>query len=306
MTSPPVMRVEDLGKVYGKKHALSGVTFEVRPGDLFGFLGPNGAGKTTTIRIALGLIRASAGRVFLFGRRRRGAALAEMGRIGAMVEVPSFYPHLSGRENLRTLAVLSGTPRSEVERVLGIVRMTGAAGDPVRTYSQGMRQRLGIAQALLGNPEFLVLDEPTNGLDPHGVQEIRELLVRLNREEGLTLLVSSHQLDEIEAVCNRVAILRQGRLLITGDVDGIVTEDRVTYRLAVTDRPAAIAALGDDFPVREGADGLRVKVTGDAVTGVVERLVRAGVGVREVVPERLSLLDYFLRVTEGEEVDLGR
>ncbi len=305
---PPaeVLRIEELTKVYGRKRALDGVSFTVREGDVFGFLGPNGAGKTTTIRIVLGLIRATSGRVFLFGKRRRGAALAALARLGAVVEIPRFYPYLSGRGNLEVLAMLSGVrSREAVDRVLAVVRLEEAADDPVRTYSQGMRQRLGIAQALLADPELVLLDEPTNGLDPHGVQEMREMIAELNRERGITFVISSHQLLEIEQICNRVAILRKGRLLVTGDVDRILSTETVIHRLVVDDVERAAAALGDRFPREEGP-ALRIRTSRDRVPEAVEALVRAGVRVREVVPERLTLEEYFLRVTEGSEVDLGR
>jgi ABC-2 type transport system ATP-binding protein len=300
-----VLRVENLVRTYGKKRALDGISFTVRRGDVFGFLGPNGSGKTTTIRIVLGLVRASAGRVFLFGEPRRSPALDALSRTGAMVEVPRFYEGLSGRRNLRAFATLSGIPAAAVEPALESVRLLPAADEPVGNWSQGMRQRLGIAQALLGEPDLVILDEPTNGLDPHGVHEMRELITRLNRERQMTFLVSSHQLTEIEQIANRVAILRKGRLLVTGEVEEILAGEQATWRIEVSDAAEAVRALGED--AREaGGRHVRLPTTRAEVPGLVRRLVEAGLDVGEVRAERRSLEDYFLRVTEGEEADLGR
>jgi ABC-2 type transport system ATP-binding protein len=299
-----VLHVEDLHRRYGRKKALDGISFTVRRGDVFGFLGPNGAGKTTTIRIVLGLIRATRGRVRLFGRPRRGAALSALGRIGAVVEAPRFYPGLSGRQNLGLLATLSGVPSSRIAPALETVRLTEAADEAVRGYSQGMRQRLGIAQALLSEPEFVILDEPTNGLDPHGVMETRRLIVELARKREITFLVSSHQLIEIEAIANRVAILRRGKLLVTGDLDEILAGETTRYRFVVSEPERAAPILGCAGADPEGR--LRIETAEAEVPELVRRLVSANIEVREVVRERRTLEDYFLEKTRREEADLGR
>ena len=175
-----MIRVQNLTKAFGDIRAVDGISFTIEEGEIVGFLGPNGAGKTTTIRIVTGLIRATSGTVHLFGVERRGPALGAMARIGAMVEIPRFYPHLTGRGNLRVLGTLSGVEDGgAIDRALDTVRLTEAADEAVRTYSQGMRQRLGIAQALLADPDLVLLDEPTNGLDPSGVREIRRLIADL-------------------------------------------------------------------------------------------------------------------------------
>ena len=308
MSGSEILRVEGLTKAYGRKKALDGVSFTVMRGDVFGFLGPNGAGKTTTIRIVTGLIRATSGTVHLFGEPRRGAALAAMSRLGAMVEIPCLYAHLSGRANLGVLGTLSGVDDAEeLTRALDTVRLTDAADDPVRTYSQGMRQRLGIAQALLAEPELVILDEPTNGLDPAGVHEMRRLIARLNAERGVTFLISSHQLLEVEQLANRVAILRKGEVLVEGDVSEILSAETDRHRIATDDPERARAAIAGEFEVEEGpGGGLRVRVGREEVAGLVRKLVSAGIGVREVTPERANLEDFFLRVTEGEEPDLGQ
>jgi len=304
LTTDDVLLVENLTRRYGRKRALDDVSFGVRRGEIFGFLGPNGAGKTTAIRIALGLIRATSGRVFLFGEPRRGAALSAMARIGAVVEAPRFYTRLSGRENLYLLAALSGTPRSRIDEVLTTVRLTEAAGEAVGGYSMGMRQRLGIAQALLAEPEFIILDEPANGLDPHGVREMRQLVTDLNRERGITFLISSHQLSEVEEIAHRVAILRKGRLVATGEVGEILTRKRAVQRIRVADPDAARAVLPD---AEVGPDGvLRVPAAATDVPHLVRDLVGAGIDILEVRAERATLEEFFLEATDDGEADLGR
>ncbi len=304
-----VLRVDGLTRRYGRRLALDGVTFAVRRGDVFGFLGPNGAGKTTAIRIILGLVRADSGTVTLFSERGRRASIAARTRIGAMVEIPRFYNHLSGRRNLEVLGLLAGlTDRDRIDGVLGEVGLAPAADDAVGTYSQGMRQRLGIAQALLAEPDLVLLDEPTNGLDPHGVHEMRRLIGRLNRERGTTFLISSHDLNELEQVAGRVAILRQGRLVVTGAVAEILAGETGALLAEVDDPARAVAALSPDLAAGPDTrpDTVRVRAGPEAAPRVAERLVRAGIALRGLRHERATLEDYFLRVTEGEGADLGR
>jgi ABC-2 type transport system ATP-binding protein len=223
-----VLRTEQLTKHYGRFPAVSNLNLEVRRGDVFGLLGPNGSGKTTTLGMILGLIWPTAGRVFLFGNpitddQARRAALQ---RIGAIVEQPAFYPYLTGRENLLGVATFAGLPtdattRARIEEVLIQVGLAGRARDAYRKYSLGMKQRLGIAAALLTNPELIVLDEPTNGLDPAGMVEVRALIGQL-AQRGITVLLSSHLLHEVQQVCTRVAILKQGVLLAQGAVSDLL------------------------------------------------------------------------------------
>ena len=306
MVAAEVLRVEGLTKRYRGRIALEEVTLGVRPGEVYGLLGPNGAGKTTLLRIALGLIRPTSGRVLLFGNERRGAALAAHGRLGALVEIPRFLPYLSGRENLRALGVLSGADDPEgLRRALETVRLTEAADQPVRGWSQGMRQRLGIAQALLGEPELVLLDEPTNGLDPHGVREILAVIQTLSRDRGLAVLVSSHQLAEVERIANRVAILAKGRLLAEGDLDRLLRREVTRHRLVVDDAAAATRVIGEEGPPR--ADGaLGVRATPDEVPDLVRRLVEAGVAIREVAPVRPTLEYVFLELTNASGAGHGR
>ncbi|MCU0724891.1 MAG: ABC transporter ATP-binding protein, partial [Planctomycetes bacterium] len=289
--------------------ALRDVSFSVERGDVFGFLGPNGAGKTTTIRILLGLVRPTGGTVTVFGERGRRASIAARTRIGALIEIPRFYPWLSGRGNLEVLARLAGGPeRDRIEAVLDEVGLASAAEDAVSTYSQGMRQRLGIAQALLGEPELVILDEPTNGLDPHGVRDMKQLIADRNRLRGTTFILSSHQLPEVERMANRVAILRRGELIASGPVAELLGREHATLLVRVSDRARASAALRDSFTVSEqpGASDLAVHAGAGEAPRVAEALVAAGAGLLELHVRKPTLEDYFLRVTEGEGADLGR
>src|SRR5437588_11013631 len=214
-----VLQTEQLTKKYRRRVVVDRLSLTVERGDIFGFLGQNGAGKSTTIRMALGLVRPTSGRVKVLDHDMSRQPLRVLKSIGAIIEAPAFYENFSGRQNLRMLAAMSGGAEQErIEMVLEIVGLSKRARDPVRVYSHGMRQRLGIAQALLPGPEFIILDEPTDGLDPRGIREVRMLLPRLRDERGLTILLSSHLLNEVECICDTVAIIDGGRLLYQGAI----------------------------------------------------------------------------------------
>jgi ABC-2 type transport system ATP-binding protein len=219
MTPPPspVLAAEHLAKRYGDRQAVADVSFSVGRGEVFGFLGPNGAGKSTTIRMIVGLVRPTSGRVLVAGRDLAADRDAALARLGCIVESPDFYGYLTGRENLEHFARMIGPAAlARVGELAELVRLRERLDDRVRTYSLGMRQRLGIAQALLGDPDLLVLDEPANGLDPAGIHELRNLLRRLADQRGLGVFVSSHLLGEVEKVCDRIAIVHRGRVLAAG------------------------------------------------------------------------------------------
>lgn len=303
-----------LTKRYGDIAAVDALDLDVERGQLYGFLGPNGAGKTTTIRMALGLILPSAGEVDLLGQPVR-ADRAPLERVGALVEEPAFWKYLSGRKNLEYFARAgAGADRTgtrarlgRIDEVLESVGLTAAAGKRVKAYSQGMRQRLGLALALLGDPELLVLDEPTNGLDPSGMREMRVLLRRL-ADAGTTIFVSSHLLSEVEAMCDRVGVMAQGRLVAQGPPSSLRgATDRV--RVEVDDAAAArsVAARLPGVGVTEGpergAGALRVTFAdGVAAADLNAALVGAGVRVHALAPERDSLEDVFLHLVEGADV----
>src|SRR6476660_8322679 len=226
--SDVALQTEELTKRFGARTAVDRLSLQVERGDIYGFLGPNGAGKSTTLRMLLGLVKPTSG-VIKFALRASGwEYLRARSRVGAIIETPAFYENFSGRRNLQLLASLSGgATKKRVDEVLDIVDLRDRAGDPFKVYSYGMRQRLGIAQALLPTPEFIILDEPTNGLDPQGIQQTRQLIRRLRNDLRLTVLLSSHLLTEIEQLCNRVGIIHEGRLLYEGGPEALVTPSKV-------------------------------------------------------------------------------
>jgi ABC-2 type transport system ATP-binding protein len=296
-----------LTKRYGDVDVVGGLDLRVERGELYGFLGPNGAGKTTTIRMALGLIRPSGGEVHLLGRSIASSERANaLERTGAMIEEPSFYRFLSGRRNLEAFAKAGrhrGDVRNRLARIdetLDRVGLADAGIKRVRAYSQGMRQRLGIALALLGRPEILVLDEPTNGLDPSGMREIRRLLRSL-ADDGTTVFVSSHLLGEVEAVCDRVGVLSRGRLVAEGPPSTLRGGDRAALRIEVDDVERALRVLSSVPGVDATATPSGLSCTLSDSTGPADvnaALVRAGVRVSALVPERRSLEDVFLELVE--------
>jgi ABC-2 type transport system ATP-binding protein len=293
-----------LVKRYGDVVALAGVDLTVERGDVYGFLGPNGAGKTTALRILLGLIRPTAGEARLFGRDPRMELPEALDGVGGFVETPAFYTYLSGRKNLELLAGydLDGG-RDRIDALLRLVDLDRRARDRVGTYSQGMRQRLGIAAALLRNPRLLVLDEPTNGLDPAGMRDVRGLVQRL-AGEGITVLLSSHLLAEVEEVCTRVAIIRQGSIAYEGSLEGLRARAATTYRLRVTDVARARSLLAGREDVRQLAvEGAELTFSAEEATAVqISRaLVNADIGIAALIPESASLERLFFELTEQSE-----
>lgn len=288
----------DLGKRYGRVDAVYSLDFDVNEGELVGFLGPNGAGKTTTMRMLCGLVRPTSGNCSILGRKVPGPSLRQ---VGTMIEEPSFYPYMSGRANLRHSALLHGTvPPERVEEVLEFVGMERAAGKRVSAYSQGMRQRLGLARALLWRPKVLILDEPTNGLDPVGIAEVRGMLKAV-AEEGTTVLVSSHILAELEKLVERVLVIEKGRLLYGGSLEGLlrqIDEQRIPYLLDATIRAELEAALSDLGYDWEAVGELRVRVFVPESAGqsLISRLSGLGVRLTQVRREETSLEGAYLRL----------
>ena len=300
----PVIEIEGLRKEYwrrsGRTVAVDGLDLSVAEGSIYGFLGPNGSGKTTTIRMMLGLVRPTSGRVRLFGEDVPAALPHALRRVGAIVESPALFPTLSGRENLRILARIDKIGAGHVERVLDQVGLTDRAGDIVRKYSLGMRQRLGLAAALLKDPALVVLDEPANGLDPAGIRQVRELLRTLGRE-GRTVFVSSHILAEVEHVCDTVAILRRGRCVAAGTVpDVMASAGPAGVLVKVDDLSAGLDVLRRATLDVERVDGhLRVGTSMGA--GEITRLLATEhLWVTELRSDERSLEDLFLDLTTDE------
>jgi ABC-2 type transport system ATP-binding protein len=290
-----------LTRRFGSLTAVDHLDLQVPKYSVYGFLGPNGAGKTTTIRLLLGLIRADAGQVHLFGQPLRRNRIALLRRVGALVESPSLYPNLTGRENLEVTRRLSGGGRAQIERVLRTVRLEGAAGRRVRGYSNGMRQRLGLALALLNQPELLILDEPTNGLDPSGMQEIRELIGRLPVEYGVTVFLSSHLLAEVEQVATHIGIIQEGRLRFQGSLDALQAQMEEQVVLGV-DQPAEAQALlqrAGWTTHQNGGQRITVAANGRSDAALINaQLVGGGVSLFHLSLEQPTLEDIFMTLTQ--------
>ncbi len=303
-----VLKTSGLSKRYGSRWAVRELELSVPRGEVFGFLGPNGAGKTTTIRMMLGLVSPTSGSVSINGIDARRDPIGALSGVGAIVETPAFYGYLTGRQNLDVLGRISGGVKpSRADEVLELVGLLPRADDKVSGYSQGMRQRLGIAQALLAWPDIIVLDEPTNGLDPSGMREIRGLIRRLASEFGITVFLSSHLLYEVEAVCGRVAVINEGRLVAEGRVDELLKSETVRLDVRVSDTARA-RAVAEGLGLAEGltvsTDGvLGMQLPAKKVALVNRLLVEAGVDVYSLIPHSPSLEELFLDLTGGRSAD---
>jgi ABC-2 type transport system ATP-binding protein len=299
-----VIETSGLRRSFGAVRAVDGIDLSVPQASVFGFLGPNGAGKTTTIRMLLGLVKPDSGSVLLFGRPLEGERTSLLKRVGALVESPSIYPHLTGQENLRLTATLTGASRPQIDRALGIVRLEKDANRLAREYSTGMQQRLGVALALVSQPELLVLDEPTNGLDPGGIREMRDLVRTLPSKEGVTVFVSSHLLSEIEQTATHVGIVHRGRVLFAGALDALQTVRRPRIRIEVGDLPRASSILtANGWTTESDLPSKILYVIGPDVrpdtAGTLNRLlVSADVDVFHLAFDRPSLEETFLAMTE--------
>ncbi len=296
-----VVEARGLVKTYGDITAVDHVDLTVEAGDVYGYLGPNGAGKTTSLRMLLGLIRPSSGSARLFGRDPMIDGVRALEGVAGFVEAPRFYPYLSGRKNLELVAALDGgDARSHIDAALDTVDLTDRAKDRVGGYSHGMRQRLGIAGALIRRPQLLLLDEPATGLDPAGMRDMRAL-IRTLADSGITVLLSSHLMNEVEELCNRVAIIRAGRIVYEGGLDELRASAAGSYTLRTSDdalatQICAIHADLHDFSVTPG--GLRVRADEAAIEALSLELARSGVALRSLVPDAASLEERFFALTE--------
>jgi ABC-2 type transport system ATP-binding protein len=309
----PAIETSGLVKRFGERTAIDGVDLRVPRGVAFGFLGPNGAGKTTMIRVLLGLTRASAGSMKVLDHPVPAERALALHRVGAIVEEPSFHRHLTGRENLRIVAAVRGGDASErITPSLARVGLAERADDKVKSYSMGMRQRLGVARCLLADPLLLILDEPTNGLDPGGIQEFREMIRAMVEQEGRTVFISSHLLDEVEKICDAAAIVDRGKIITQGAITELAEGGGARHEmiLGVDDPELALGALGRSqlvLEARRSDEGLRVVLAGDPHTAALvnAELVHAGVGVTRLEPVRHSLEERFLDITSRLDADLA-
>jgi ABC-2 type transport system ATP-binding protein len=298
------LSVHNLKKVIGKKEIIKGISFELKEGEVFGFLGPNGAGKTTTIRMVVGLIKPTSGSIKIGGYNIEENFEEAMKHLGCIVENPELYPYLSGYDNLLHFAnMLEGIGKERISEVTKLVGLKERIHDRVKTYSLGMRQRLGIAQALLGRPKVLILDEPTNGLDPAGIREMREFIRFLAEEEGLSVLVSSHLLSEIQLLCDRVAIISRGTVIKTDSVHNLLSNrERVVWRFHPIEEAKQV--LRSVTTIEEREDGsISTEYDELKVAEWNKMLVEEGISVTEMNRKMPVLEDLFLELTGGDSIE---
>ena len=304
MENQPVIQVKNLSKKFGSFEAVKDVSFTVNKGDVFGFLGPNGAGKSTTIRCLLSLIKPDSGSIEIFGKSiftHRNYILA---RTGSIIEKPDFYKYLSAQKNLEIFARISGAKVSqkEITEMLDFVGLGNRAKDRVKGFSHGMKQRLGIAQTLLHKPDLIVLDEPTTGLDPQGIIEIRNLILRLKTEQNKTILLSSHQLSEIELIANRMVIINQGRSIVEGNVQELLNNEETVVRVEIDSSDKAIELIKNHLLIstidRISATVFEVVMVKSRVPELSKLFVDAGLQIQAIEPKR-KLEDYFIKIIQS-------
>ncbi|PFO81890.1 ABC transporter ATP-binding protein [Bacillus cereus] len=300
-----ILSVRNVKKVIGKKTLVENISFDVKQGEVFGFLGPNGAGKTTTIRMLVGLIKATEGEITVGGYHIKEDFQKAMRQIGSIVENPELYTYLTGWENLKQFArMLGGISDERILEIAKMVHLDERIHDKVKTYSLGMKQRLGIAQALLGNPKLLILDEPTNGLDPAGIREMREFIHKLVKEENMSVFISSHLLSEVQMICDRVAIIHKGKMITVAPIEELIktASDRVEW--VVTPISQALEILKTSTEVREiSIDNERLLCRMDIATisNWNKRFVESGIAVHSVKELVFTLEDLFIELTRSEQ-----
>ena len=295
-----IIETHDLCKQYGNTLRVAHLDLDVPEGSIYGFLGPNGAGKSTTLKMILGLVRPTAGNIKVLGKKMDGAnRLSILRQVGSLIESPSYYGHLTGEENLRIVQTLRGVPEKNIREVLQIVRLDGQRGKKLAHYSLGMKQRLGLAAALLGYPKLLILDEPTNGLDPAGIQEMRELICSLPERFGMTVVVSSHLLSEIDQMADHVAIIREGELVFQDTLEALHGRSRHHLALRTTNNAVARAVLQErSVPCQEEEGYLILPILSDELAAQLTRLLaERHLGVIRLEERQKSLEDIFLELT---------
>jgi ABC-type multidrug transport system ATPase subunit len=295
-----VIEVKNLNKKFGDFEAIKNVSFHVNEGDVFGFLGPNGAGKSTTIRCLLSLIRPNRGEIQLFGKPLHTNRKEILANIGCIIEKPDFYKYLSAQKNLEIFARISGAEVSakEIQAMLEFVGLADRAKDKVKGFSHGMKQRLGIAQTLLHKPDLIILDEPTTGLDPQGIIEVRNLILRLKNEQHKTILLSSHQLSEIEMIANRMVIINKGLSLVEGSVSDLLNSEELIVKFEVNDAGKAKAALLNYTVDALNPTTIEILLNRNEISSINKKLVEANVLVNAIEPKR-KLEDFFIKTIQN-------
>lgn len=292
-----IVQIKGLSKEIKNKKIVSDLSFDIYEGEVFGFLGPNGAGKTTTIRMMVGLMSITEGDVIINGNSIKTDFEKAVANIGAIVENPELYKFLSGYDNLMQYArMVKGITKEKIDEVVELVGLTSAIRSKVKTYSLGMRQRLGLAQCLLHDPKVLILDEPTNGLDPAGIREMRDYLQKLTREKGMAVIVSSHLLSEMEMMCDRIGIIQKGELVGVQTVNELINEESQTYIVEVSDISSAQKILSV-YSVDVSKGDLYVQASREDVPDIIEKLVHAGVKIYGIKVNSKTLEDRFLEIT---------
>ena len=295
-----ILKCEKINKSFGKKHVLKDVTLELSPGDIMAFIGPNGSGKTTTIKLILGLQTINRGKVTINDYNIEKEYSKAIERVGAIVENPDLYMYLSGRKNMQLIAnMYKQVGKERVEEVINLVGLKERIDDKVSTYSLGMRQRLGIAQALLHKPNILILDEPTNGLDPEGIKELRDLLVKVAKTDNMAILISSHQLSELESFCTKVCIIKNGVIIDTREVKELKKDFESYYTIEVNDTKNIKIANTEIINSTE----LKVNATPEEISNIVKMLVESKVNIYSVTKKIITLEEAFLKKTGGNIID---
>ncbi|MEI5905723.1 ABC transporter ATP-binding protein [Bacillus spongiae] len=301
------VRFKNVSKMIGRKKIIDSLSFDVRPGEVFGFLGPNGAGKTTSIRMMVGLIEMTSGDIQIAGHSIKTEYSKAISNVGAIVENPELYKFLTGYQNLNHYARMhKGISKEKIDEMVELVGLTKRIHEKVKTYSLGMRQRLGIAQALLHNPKVLILDEPTNGLDPAGIREIRDYIRKLAKEQNISVIVSSHLLAEMEMMCDRIAIIQNGKLVDVQSVNDFVEGDKQTYQFEVSSLEKIEVIMSEElsqFSYKIVNEHLHIQLQKQQISDVVKVLVDHGLFVLSVTSTKKTLEDRFLEITHEKEVE---
>lgn len=295
-----VLKCDNISKVIKKKQILNNVSFELNEGEILGFIGPNGAGKTTTIKLILGLQSITSGMVKINGYDVQKDFVHAIERVGAIVENPDFYMYLSGRKNLELVAnMYKGVTKERIHEVVKLVGLENRINDKVSKYSLGMRQRLGIAQAIINKPNLLVLDEPTNGLDPEGIKELREFLVKLSKEENMAIFISSHNLAELESFCNKICIIKNGEIIENSSIEELKSEkidEKNIYTVEIND--TKLLEKDEKISIIDGTH-FKLIIEKENVPEFIEMLINKNVKIYEIKEERVSLEEAFLKKTGG-------
>ena len=304
MERKKVLECHDLHKKFGKKEILKGISLEVNEGDILGFIGPNGAGKTTTIKLILGLQSITSGSVKINGYDIQKDFTNAIKKVGTIVENPDLYMYMSGYENLKMISNLyTGVTKERIDEVINLVGLENRIKDKVSKYSLGMRQRLGIAQAILHKPNLLVLDEPTNGLDPEGIKQIKDLIVKLAKEENMAVLISSHNLLELESFCTKVTIIKNGEIVETSTIEEAKKVNKESIYHLVVDKVIEVSNILENKVERIDDENIQVYAKKEEIPEIIEKLVTSGVKIYSVYPEEMSLEDAFLKKTGGNVID---